>query len=171
MIVTIGDIAEVSSPAAARRARPRSTASAAASACGTVNETVALMLMPRNVASSMASMPAAVAGNLTCMFGARPAKRTACSTMRTGSRWFAGLVWSDSRPTCPPPRSKTGRSTAAPRAAISSTIAQVSSTSLQVGFASASSRTRGAQTALSFFITSSTMLGFEVAPVAPRSTA
>ena len=50
-------------------------------------------------------------------------------------------------------------------------IAHVSSTSDQVGLAAASSWTRGAQRALSFFITSSTMLGFEVAPVAPRSTA
>ncbi len=50
-------------------------------------------------------------------------------------------------------------------------IVQVSSTSDQVGLAAASSWTRGAQCAFSFFITSSTMLGLDVAPVAPRSTA
>ena len=60
--------------------------------------TVALMFTPRKVASSMAAIPAAVAGNFTCTLGARPAKRTACSTMRAGSRWLAGFVWTDSRP-------------------------------------------------------------------------
>ena len=50
-------------------------------------------------------------------------------------------------------------------------IAQLSSTSDQVGFAAASSWMRGAQRAFSFFMTSSTMLGLDVAPVAPRSTA
>ena len=50
-------------------------------------------------------------------------------------------------------------------------IAQVSSTSVQAGFAAASSRTRGTQCPFSFFMTSSTIDGLEVAPVAPRSTA
>ena len=50
-------------------------------------------------------------------------------------------------------------------------IAQVSSTSVQVGFAAASSRTRGTQWAFSLPRTSSTIGGFEVAPVAPRSMA
>jgi len=75
-----------SPPAAARRSRPRSTACAAASACGTVNETVALMLTPRAVASSIATRPTDVAGNFTWMFGARPANRTPCSTIRVASR-------------------------------------------------------------------------------------
>ena len=86
MIVAIGVIDATSCPAAARRSRPRSTASATASAWGTVKLTVPLMLTPRAVASSMATRPAAVTGNLTWMFGARVAKRTACSTMRAGSR-------------------------------------------------------------------------------------
>ena len=171
MIVTIGVIDATSPPAAARRSSPRSTASAAASAWGTVKLTVALMLTPRKVASSMATIPAAVAGNLTWMFGASAANRTACSTIRAGSRWLAGFVWTESRPCRPPARSKTGWRMPAPRAAISSMIAQVSSTSVQVGFAAASSWTRGTQCAFSFFMTSSTMLGLEVAPVAPRSTA
>ena len=61
--------------------------------------------------------------------------------------------------------------TAAPSTAISSTIAQVSSTSVHTAWAAASSRTRDDQRTRSFFITSSTMLGLEVAPVAPRSIA
>ena len=59
----------------------------------------------------------------------------------------------------------------APRAPISSIRAQVSSTSDQVGFAAAISRTRGTQWSFSFFMTSTTIDGFEVAPVPPRSTA
>jgi len=86
MIVQTGDIALVSSPAASRRRRPRSTASATASACGTVNETVALTLIPFAVISSSAAIPARVTGAFTCMFGASPAKAIACSVMRAGSR-------------------------------------------------------------------------------------
>ena len=47
MIVQTGPIAAVSSPSASRRSSPRSIASATASACGTVKDTVALMLTPR----------------------------------------------------------------------------------------------------------------------------
>jgi hypothetical protein len=50
-----------------------------------VNETVALMFAPRYVASSIATMPAAVTGIFTAMLGARPANRTAWSTMRCGA--------------------------------------------------------------------------------------
>ena len=49
--------------------------------------------------------------------------------------------------------------------------AQVISISVQVGFAAASSAIRGVQYDRSLPRTSSTMLGFEVAPVAPRATA
>ena len=59
----------------------------------------------------------------------------------------------------------------APRMPISSIRDQVISTSDQVGFSAAISRTRGTQWSFSFFITSPTMVGFDVAPVAPRSTA
>jgi hypothetical protein len=52
----------------------------------------------------------------------------------------------------------------APRTPISSMSLQVISTSDQVGFSPAISRTRGTQWAFSFFVTSSTMLGLEVAP-------
>ena len=76
----------MSPPAASNRARPRSTASAAAIACGTVNTTVMFATTPRAVASSTAWSPAAVHGNLTWMFGASPLNRTACSTIRAGSR-------------------------------------------------------------------------------------
>jgi hypothetical protein len=48
---------------------------------------------------------------------------------------------------------------------------QVNSTSLQVGLSVASWRTRGTQSAFSLPITSRTIVGFEVAPVAPRSIA
>ena len=86
MKLQIGVMDAVSAPVAARRARPRSTASATASAWETVKTTVPLALTPRAVASSMATMPAAVAGNFTWMFGARPARRAACSTIRAASR-------------------------------------------------------------------------------------
>ena len=83
---TIGVRPPVSRPAAARRASPRSAASAAATAWATVNDTVAIVFTPRNVASSTAAIPAAVAGNLTWMLGARPARCTACSVIRAASR-------------------------------------------------------------------------------------
>ena len=73
-------------PAASKRARPRSTASAAAIAWETVKTTVMLATTPRAVASSTAWRPAAVHGNLTWMLGARVLKWTAWSAMRTGSR-------------------------------------------------------------------------------------
>ena len=86
MIVHTGLNRLASPPAASKRRRPRSTASPTAIAWGTVNPTVALIAMPRAVASSIASRPAAVVGNLTWMFGARVAKCTACSSIRAGSR-------------------------------------------------------------------------------------
>ncbi len=46
MMVQTGPMERISRPSFSRRARPRSTASATASACGRVKETVALMLMP-----------------------------------------------------------------------------------------------------------------------------
>ena len=60
----------MSCPPARARCRPRSTASATATHCGTVKQTVALMLMPVTVAFFDGSMPARVAGILTIMFGA-----------------------------------------------------------------------------------------------------
>jgi hypothetical protein len=86
MSVHTGAIVVASSPASSRRRSPRSTASATASACGTVNDTVALMLTPAAVISSSAAIPARVTGAFTCMFGARPANRIACSVIRSGSR-------------------------------------------------------------------------------------
>ena len=65
MIVTIGTTLVGSPPEASNRRNPRSTASAAATACGTVKETVALMLTPRAVDSSIATIPAEVAGIFT----------------------------------------------------------------------------------------------------------
>ena len=83
MIVQTGVTAVGSPPAAASASRPRSTASPTAMAWATVKQTVALMLTPAAVASSIARIPAVVAGNLTWMFGARPANRTPCSSMRS----------------------------------------------------------------------------------------
>jgi hypothetical protein len=82
MTVQTGVTEAASAPPAARPSRPRSTASATAIACETVVQTVALTLTPAAVACSIATMPAFVAGNLTCMFGARPANRRPCSSMR-----------------------------------------------------------------------------------------
>ena len=47
MIVQTEPISGRSRPSARRRSSPRSMASATATACGTVKETVALMLTPR----------------------------------------------------------------------------------------------------------------------------
>ena len=70
MIVHTGPIVAISFPSRSRRFRPRSTASATATHCGRVKHTVALMLMPRYVASSMAGIPARVTGIFTIMLGA-----------------------------------------------------------------------------------------------------
>ncbi len=86
MMVQTGPMVEMSLSSFSRLRRPRSTASATAIDWGSVNEAVALMLTPRKVASSMASMPAQVMGILTIMFGASPLKYTACSRMAWGSR-------------------------------------------------------------------------------------
>ena len=86
MMVQTGPIERMSSPSRSRRCRPRSTASATATHCGNEKHTVALMLMPRYVTFSIASTPAAVTGILTMMFGAMPAKCTACRTMAFASR-------------------------------------------------------------------------------------
>ena len=61
-------------------------ASAAARHWATVNTTVTLTTTPWAVASSIASRPAAVHGNLTWMLGARVLKWTACSTIRSADR-------------------------------------------------------------------------------------
>ena len=83
MIVQTGVTVAGSPPAAANASRPRSTASATAIACATVKQTVALMLTPTAVAASIAAIPARVAGNLTWMFGAKAAKRSPCSSIRS----------------------------------------------------------------------------------------
>ena len=160
-----------SPPSATKRAIPRSTASPTAIAWATLKATVALMTTPRAVASSIATSPAAVVGNLTWMFGASVSKWTACSTIRSALEWLAGFVWRDRRPLRPPSAANTGARIAAPPTPISSISAQVSSTSDHVGLPAASSRTRGTQRSFSFFMTSPTITGFEVAPVAPRATA
>ena len=69
--------------------------------CGSVKQTVALMLTPRYVASSMAGMPAAVAGIFTIMLGASPAKATAFSTIASVFRYGRGSICMESRPSRP----------------------------------------------------------------------
>ena len=86
MTVQTGVILLTSSPASSRRRSPRSTASPTASACGTVKQTVAFTVTPAVVICSSASTPARVTGAFTCMLGASPAKRIACSVMRAASR-------------------------------------------------------------------------------------
>ena len=81
MSVHTGVTSDTLPPRAANASRPRSIASATASAWGTVKQTVALTLIPSPVAASIAAMPARVAGNFTCMFGARVANRRPCSSM------------------------------------------------------------------------------------------
>ena len=60
---------------------------------------------------------------------------------------------------------------AAPRAAISSISCQVVSTSDASGRSRAIAWIRGSQTSCSFFRTSPTIVGFDVAPTAPRAIA
>ena len=63
-----------------------------------VKQTVTLTLTPAAVASSIAPIPAAVAGNFTMMFGARPPNRTPWASIRSGVRKSVGSVWTDRRP-------------------------------------------------------------------------
>jgi hypothetical protein len=86
MIVTTGPIDATSSPAPSRRRKPALDRLGARSAWGTVKQTVTLTLTPRAVASSMARIPAAVAGNFTMMFGARVVKWTPWASIASGVR-------------------------------------------------------------------------------------
>ena len=148
---------------AGRGRRPRPTAIA----WGTVNPTVALI----DDAASRRLLDRLEAGGgrreldldvrREASRSARPARASAPG--RGSSPGSSGATGGPSGR----PRGRTpGARIAAPRTPISSISAQVSSTSDQVGCSVASSRTRGAQCARSFFITSPTMTGFEVAPVA-----
>ena len=115
----------------------------------------------------MAAMPALVAGILTTMLGASDAKWTACSTSLSAFRKYVGLVCIDSRPLRPPNRSKVGSSSGAARTENASTIIQASSSSVAVGCSAASCRASARLPAGSFFQTSTTIVGFAVAPTAP----
>src|SRR5436190_3261613 len=171
MIVTTGPIDAVDPPAASRRAIPRSIASAAAIAWATEKQTVVLTLIPRALASSIATRPAVVAGNFTMMFGARRSKWRPCSTIRSADRNRVGSVWVERRPWRPPCASKAGSRSGAARVDISSTIAQARSASLATGRSTVSSRTRPRQWAGSFRQTSVTIVGLAVAPTAPNEIA
>ena len=143
MIVITGPIGVVSWPSASRRAIPRSTASAAASACATLNETVALTLMPRYVASSMAAIPARGGRELDDDVRRQPVEAEGLGRpWPAASRKRVGSVWIERRPARPPEASKAGMRSGAARTLISATIAHASSRSDQVGCSAASSRTR-----------------------------
>ena len=83
MIVQTGFIEAGSIPWRSLCSRPLSTASATAIACATVKHTVAFTLTPLAVACSIPRIPAAVAGNFTCMLGASALNLSACSSMRS----------------------------------------------------------------------------------------
>ena len=172
-IITVitGPIPSTDMPSASRRRSPRSTASPAATAWATLNETVAFTLTPRYVASSITWIPTVVAGNLTMMFGASEAKCTPWASIRSNDRNRVGSVWIDSRPCRPPDASNVGRSSGAARRDISSTIAQARSASVASARSTASARTRPRQCPGSAFQTSATIVGFAVAPTAPKEIA
>ena len=146
-------------------------ASPAATACGTVKETVTLMLMPRYVASSIASMPTAVAGILTMMFGAREAKCSAWATRAAASRRRRGSVCIESRPLRPRCSTKIGSRRAAASTDSSSTTCHPISASPAVGCSAAISAIRACQRGRSERIAASAMTGLHVAPTAPQPMA
>ena len=132
---------------------------------------MALTLIPRAVASSIASTPAAVVGNFTMMFGARATKPSAWATIAAASRKRVGSVCIESRPARPAEASKAGRRSGAASTLISATIAQASSRSDQVGCTAARAATRSVQRGGSLRQLSTTIVGFAVAPTAPNDTA
>ena len=71
----------------------------------------------------------------------------------------------------PPSRSKTGCRSSAPLTAISSISSHVTSSSVALGLVAISSPIRSRQRCISFFSTSPTIVGFEVAPTAPFAIA
>ena len=86
----------------------------------TVNPTVELIATPRAVASSIATMPAAVVGNFTWMFGASRWKRSPWASIASALPYSAGFVWRLRRPLRPACASNTGRRSRPPRTPISS---------------------------------------------------
>ena len=171
MIVQTGPIDLMSLPSISRRCRPRSTASATAMHCGRLKQTVALTLSPRWVASSMAAMPARVAGIFTITFGARRLNLIAFSSIAPASRKYRGSVWIERRPLRPACAANAGSRSFAARTDISSTSFQPIWSSVAPGRSRRSSWIRGRHTAISFLRIVSAMTGFQVAPTAPFSRA
>jgi len=136
-----------------------------------VKQTVALTLSPRYVASSMAAIPALVAGIFTITFGARVLKRTACSTMALELRKKRGSVCIDSRPSRPACSANAGSSSLAALTDISSTSFQPIWSSVAPGSSSTSAWIRGRQMEISFLRIPRAMTGLHVAPTAPFSIA
>ena len=171
IIVAVGAMCAVSSPAASRRRRPRSMASAIASTWGTQKLTVTLRFAPWNVASSTEAMPADVAGNFTCMLGPSCASSTACTSIAARSLCKDGSVCTESRPHVRSFASKTGSISSAPRAPISVYSCQAMDRSLSPARARTISPARGSHRSASSRSTERQMTGLLVAPVAPRSMA
>ena len=170
MMVQTGPMRETSWPSASRRVSPRSTASATARHCGSVNDTVALMLMPSAVAASIAGMPALVAGILTIMFGARPSKRRACSTIASeiAIQPRVGLdrqppVAAVDAPRTPAAAARRRRPTAVrpPPSRSRSSVAR--------GISRSSAAIRGRHSAIRAFSTVCAITGLHVAPTPPCS--
>jgi hypothetical protein len=112
--------------------RPRSMASAAATHCAAVKLTVTLMLTPRQVASSMAAMPAAVAGILRSCWARGHRSGAPARRSRPGSGTAAGRSGPRAGPAVPPaPRTRLQQ--AGPVMDISSTTAHARSSGVAVG--------------------------------------
>ena len=117
----------------------------------------------------MAGIPAEVTGIFTIMLGASWLNRTAWLTMASVSRNKRGSVWMDRRPFRPACSSKIGRSREAAFLDISSTSLQPIWSSVALGPCSMSWLSTGAQRAISWRSTLTTMTGLQVAPTAPLS--
>jgi hypothetical protein len=126
-----------------------------------------LTFTPRYVASSITRTPTDVAGNLTMMFGARPAKCSPWASIRSNDRNSVGSVCIERRPWRPPVASNAGRSKGAARSDISSTMAHARSISVASGRSAPIACTRSPPVPGSAFQTSATMVGLAVAPTAP----
>ena len=118
--------------------------------------------------SSIATIPASVAGIFTIRLGASPAKCSACATSASQSRNSRGSVWIDSRPLRPRCSRKAGSNCAAAATDNSSTNRHPSSYSVAVGRCCASAEARTRQRSASEHRAASAITGLQVAPTAPN---
>ena len=123
------------------------------------------------MASSIATMPTAVAGIFTMMFGASEAKYSAWSASAAASRCRRGSVCIDSRPLRPLCSSNAGSRYLAASIETSSTTCQPICDSVAVGRSAAISAIRACQRGRSERIAASAITGLQVAPTAPQPIA